>query len=94
MVLAAQRPVTQLGASDPVRARAADGAAAFVGGHWLADDLPDMPPQPSAAPSTTDAAHVHAATARAAADAAAAALLNLMYKHVRADLYEIRIACS
>ena len=96
-VPAAQHPVTQLGASDPVRVRTAGSAAAFVGGHWLADDVPDALPQPSAAPSATNATtHVHAITARAAADAAATALLNPMYRHVRTDLYEtgMCIACS
>ena len=90
IVLATQRPVTQLGASDPVRTRAASSAAASVGGHWLADDVLDTLPQPSAAP-TTDPTHVHAITARAAADAAATALNNPMFEHVRADLYEIGI---
>jgi hypothetical protein len=61
-----------------------------VGGHWLADDVLDTLPQPSAAP-TTDPTHVHAITARAAADAAATALNNPMFEHVRADLYEIGI---
>jgi hypothetical protein len=49
-------------------------------------------PQPSAAPSTPDTTHAHAIDARAAADAAATALLDPIYMHVRADLYEIGIA--
>ena len=56
-------------------------------------ELP-YPPQPSAAPSTPDITHVHAITAHADADEAATVLLEPMYKHVRADLYEIGIAYS
>ena len=76
-----QQPVTQLSASDPVHAHAAGSAAAFLGGHWLADDVHDTPLQLSDAPTTTDMTHVHAITARAAVDAAATALLNPMYAH-------------
>ena len=53
-------------------------------------------PELSAPLSTPDTTHVHAITARAAADAAQPQLnlLNPMYKHMRADLYEIGIAYS
>ena len=91
MVLAAQRPATQLGASDPVRTRAADGPVAFVGGHWLVNAVPDTPPQLSAAPIVTDTRHVRAITACAAADAAATALPNPTYARVRDDLFAIGI---
>ena len=81
---------TQLSVSDPVCACAANNAVTFMGGHWLAGDVPNMLPQLSAA-LTTDMTHVHAITAHTAADAAATALLNLMYKHVHTNLYEISI---
>ena len=118
MVLAAQQPDTQIGASDMARARTAGSKIMLVGGCWLGSDTPRSLPQPllsvrdstasahgcdgtqddagvtgSSAPAAphADKTHVHAVTARAAADAAATALLNPTYMRMRDDLYELGI---